>query len=390
MNPAPRSTDAAAPRARSPHGRVPCTLAVALAALALPAPTRAEEDAYCARVRARAGADAAILYAPRLFTEAYRLPSYTEAVGPTLGDGYQVRIGLALSPIEMLRAARTERLAEADCRLYQVTAGLDLLVGASDEAQLPALRAQQSALEGHRADWNRIVELSRERLRTGLVTLVEVDAVRRAASALERRAEEVRGQVERLAHRQSGRADVPLPVLAASVAERSMELERASARVRALDAFQLRLAGGIMPGWPRSPEQPARYVDWFARVELSYSLGAPWRGAQETASLRAREAELVTSRHELPARIAERQEDLRMQLASAERTRRLLEADANSLRATLATLDAAKTPGSDHARATLALEQYSLEGDLAYVSKLSETLAALVGEGAPPSLLGAR
>ncbi len=353
-------------------------VALAAAAIAAVGQVRADEDAaYCARVRARASEDAAVLLAPRVFAEGFRLPSYAADVGPTVGDGYQVRVGLALSPLDMLRATGEERVAGADCRLHAATARLERIVESPDRALLPALRAEAAVLESHRADWTRLMAKDQEALRAGAVTLVDLDQLRRAVSALERRLEDVRGQADRLAR--AAEDDAPLAQLAASVGERSMELERESSRLRALDAFQLRVSGGAIP-WSGSATDPQRRVEWFARVELSYSLGAPWRSARASEYLAARRDELATAPHEWPARAAALREDLRIQLASAERQRHLLEADAASIRATTTALDRGSIPAADHERASLAVEAYLVEGDLAFVSKLTETLSAMVGE----------
>ncbi len=215
---------------------------------------------------------------------------------------------------------------------------------------------------------------------------MELDQLRRTVSALERRLEEVRGQADRLARRGSGAGEAPLAELAASVGDRTMALERESSRLRALDAVQLRVAGGAIP-WSGSATDPQRRVEWFARVELSYSLGAPWRSARAGEYLAARGEELATAPHEWPARAADVKEDLRLRLATAERQRRLLEADAASLRTTAAALDRGSVPAGDHERASLAVEQYLAEGELAFAGKLTETLAAMVGE---PDVQGAR
>src|SRR5687767_10863955 len=80
------------------------------------------QSSYCRKTQARAEGDAALLAMPRLTASALRFPS-AEAVelGPTLGDGYQIRVGVSASLTDIARSAHVRRIAQADCEQHEHT-----------------------------------------------------------------------------------------------------------------------------------------------------------------------------------------------------------------------------------------------------------------------------
>ena len=352
--------------------------AAALLMVACARLARAEDDAYCRRTRARAGDDSALLMWPRLLAEGVRIPGDTAAVGPTFGDNYQVRLGVSFSPTDLYRGLEVGRVADASCRLHEASEQLEALLEGSTDTAVAALRAQAAALESHRSAWNQLLADSRERLRAGVVTALEVDDLRRNVSGLERKLERARAEAERLEARRAQLAPAqPLEVLAAAVTRDTMQLESESTRLRALDGFQVRLSGGVIPSIASGTATTAPRSEWFARVELSYSLGALASSARADDYLDARRRELETARYELPARAADRAAVLRAQISSAQRSRELLEADEAALGSMVGALDRAPGAVSDHARGMLALEGFSVEADRVFVSALIEALNAL-------------
>jgi hypothetical protein len=330
---------------------------------------------YCARTRARAAGDAALLMWPRVVAEGVRFPSVNPVeVGPTLTEHFQTRIGLSVSPLDLYRGLRMERVAEADCDAHESAEALRGVVEeATDDAALAAFRAEGAYLESHRSEWQQILSRGVDRLGAGLITAVELQELRRSVGALERKLEVVRGERERLEARARPAASQPLVVLADAFTERSMQLEREASHVRALDAFQVRLTGGVIPSTSQ--------VDWFARVELSYSLGGLASARHEAQYLEARREELKHERYELPARAAELQNGLRAELAKSRRELQVVETQLASVSSTRQVLDASQAPGIEYPRATLLVDQFSLESERVFLRTLADSLSGLAEQG---------
>src|SRR5690242_10656934 len=100
-----------------------CATALAVSTFVISASARADESAYCRKVRARATADEALLVAPRVTAEGIKAPSPLQAGGkldpasPT--SGYQVRVGASFSPLNFYKGLRVKEVGEADCEQHE-------------------------------------------------------------------------------------------------------------------------------------------------------------------------------------------------------------------------------------------------------------------------------
>src|SRR5688572_28613470 len=89
---------------------------LAVSAHALPAV--AQDSPYCRQVRARAASEAGLLMTPRVLVQGIRFPRGAQQLdsGPTVGDGYQLRTGLAFSPLDFIKGQTLLRVGDADCQ----------------------------------------------------------------------------------------------------------------------------------------------------------------------------------------------------------------------------------------------------------------------------------
>src|SRR5262245_33299074 len=100
---------------------------------ALPAIARAEDSAYCRKVRAQAAADRSLLQWPRVFLEGIRFPTSSRLdLGPTVGNNYQGRVGLVFSPLDVYRGELVRRVGDADCADHEAAAHIDDALAALD------------------------------------------------------------------------------------------------------------------------------------------------------------------------------------------------------------------------------------------------------------------
>jgi hypothetical protein len=363
-------------------GRAPSSLGLTLAVVLFAPGLRAvaDEPAYCVKVRARATADAALLIAPRVQAEGIRFPYAISPidVGPGTDSRFQLRFGLSFSPLDAWRGVRVQSAAEADCELHKVSERLrERVLEAPRERALPALKAQLTYLEAHRAEWQKLLSRAGERLKAGVLTALELQEVRRLVGLLERKRELVRGEAARVALHAPREPGPSLSELSRQYVDRSVQLEREAAGIRAFDAWGVKLRGGIIP----LPGQP---IDWFGLVEVSYSLGAFWHGSNEARYLEARGAELREARYELPQRAAELRELTRAEAEQARLELEAVESDLSSITATEALLRDSDAPNAHQARALLSLERYLVEADQIFLRTLTEALGQVLASAESP------
>jgi hypothetical protein len=333
----------------------------------------AQDSAYCRKVRAHAAGDAALLMAPRLLVEGIRFPSsHRLDLGPTVGNNYQARIGAAYSPIDLYRGLRLSSLSEADCEHHDIAENIaESLTDAVESGRLPAHRQQAAYLNAHRDEWVALLDKAEERLKAGAITAVEFHELRRFTQVLERKAESARGEAERIEARGAKRESLDLRNLAEQYTAHAARLDREVSRLRSLDPWSLKLSGGVIP----LPDQP---LDWFAMIEVSYNLGGLIHGHQEDRALVAGGDEVRQARYELPARLNDVATQIRTEIDRARRELTVVKTELSFLRKTRATLDGTDAPNVEHARATLAIEQFSIESDVVFLQTLVESLSSLV------------
>jgi hypothetical protein len=342
------------------------------ASLALPSAASAQSSDYCNKVRARGAGRAALLIAPRLFSDVLRYPS-SVAAGPASLDNLQVRVGMSFSPVDALRGARVDAEADADCRAHELQIQLETALEAGADAYaLRALEAQLDYLEKHRADWQALLAGAEQRLAARLITTLEYGEFSKLVAGLEREVEELRGRAELIRARLFGKPPQPLDPKQREYLSAALEHERRAASSMSLDAWDVSLSGGVIPTTEDAPE-------WFGWVQLSYSLGGFFSGGHEDDHLSAREAELKNARYEVPARIEALKRELLARRAHAERELALVDRQLTFLLNTRAALAHTDVAASVHTRDSLALEQLIAESEQRFLRVLIDTLTTIQG-----------
>lgn len=346
--------------------------AVAAFAIALTSGARAEDSSYCKKVRARAAGDAALLYAPRIQAQGIRFPTNGAVdTGATAGaNQYQIRGALSWSPLEFYKGFKVTSAGDADCERHTaVVSAEELLLGGTDYARLPALRKQASFLDARRSTWETVVQKTDERLAAQVTSLVEANDVRARAADLERRRLQIGGDVQRLEGRGLDERRTMLSQLAASIEATAMEYERRVSHIRSLDAWDLRVTGGIVPN--TTP------VDYYGVVQISFNFGAFTRNANETKYLDARTEELRKARYELASRLRAFREQVQSQREQAKQELAVIDkrsASLEEMRVTLSRSDASHAP---QALAVLDLNTILVESERVYLTALIDELTRL-------------
>ena len=349
-------------------------LAVSFACFLLSLEALADEPARCQVARARAASDAALLMAPQLTLQGIRFPSRSHLdIGPTVGTGYQLRLGVMFSPLDVYRGWRTVRAGELACAAHEAAIPLQEVLGkGADTARLRALKQQALYLNQRREQWLALVARAEERLNARTLSLGEFDELRRRVYALERKRLQVEGESRRI----EARAVPPGPTAPAELArqleERAHLAEQETAGLRTLDGWQLRMTGGVIPQRP---------VDWYAMAELSFSLGAPIRHQQEARYLQGRAAELHEAPYELIEQWRRLQGELVATLDQARRDLAVVEQEIATIDRTRRALETSETPRVAHARDLIAVEQLSAESDQVFLRQQIEALNAVIEAG---------
>jgi hypothetical protein len=336
--------------------------------------TRAEDSPYCRRVRAQAAADAMVMRSPRLFLEGIRFPSSNRLdLGPTVGNNFQGRVGLAFSPLDWLRGGLVREAADADCATHEAATRVeDLLPWIDDAVRAGALRSQAAFLDAHQGEWRALLARASKRFEARVITRVELHELRALADALDRKLVQARSEAARL---DPGDAP-PMPLSLAGLAEgylgNAATLDGTVAKLRGLDAWSFKVSGGVIP----LPGQP---LDWFGIAEVAYSLGGPFEAREQARAVAAHGEELRQSRRELPAKLDRARRDIAARISGAKEELAVIDGQLAAASEASRALDAADTAGIDQARDTLAMERLSVESERVLLSGLLERLQILAG-----------
>jgi hypothetical protein len=239
----------------------------------------------CERLRAEARAEAVVLYAPRITVEGARAPSVVDAGDPVgVTDGFQARASLGFSTTDALRGRAIERIADAECArtIAADRAGRVLGVGLRF-GELAATRAEIAYLESKLPEIDALVGDAVERFERQRATAIEVDEMRTRRAGFRIRLTAARREAGELEQLEQGAPGVPaLSALARDMRTAEIELDRRRAALRSLSAWNFDVRAGVAGG---------ERADWFAVVELGYSLGQPFQAKANRRAMRAREAE---------------------------------------------------------------------------------------------------
>jgi hypothetical protein len=362
--------------ARPVFARV-CIRVFALVGAALsfaPAAARADDSSYCRKVQARAASDASLLIAPTVTLQGIRFPvsGPLTDVGPMTGSGYQFRAGVAFSPLDVYRGLRVLRAGDADCRQHGARADLeDALLRGTDGVRLTALDEQARFLDAHRADWSVPLARAEERLAARVITLSDLDEMRRLADDLERKRLRARAAVQDLAAAGlvPGAPSGSLVGATARYFREAARYEDEVKGVRALDAWQFQLSGGAVP---------MSTVDWYGLVHVTFNFGAFERMHEDAVYAEARADEIRNARHEIGARVRE----LRARaVASLDAAKEELEVATRAAAFVVATEDALEKADARnivHVKDALAIQQVSIESDRVFLRAFIGALTAFL------------
>ena len=332
----------------------------------------AQDSPYCEQVHARAASDAALLMAPRLTLQELRFPRNNQIdLGGTTGQGFQFRTGLSFSIVELFKGIATLSIGDAACREHEAKVALrDRIRYARDFARVVALQAQLDYLDKHKPEWVELARKGAERMSRRLITLVDFTRLNKLIDALDQKLVEVQGRASVL------RAQLPAFSHAsqASLAELSDNYTRQSARfeheavsARALDAWQVRLSGGVIAQAP---------IDWYGQAELTYNFGGLFRPKQEQRYERARAAELAMSSDELPAQVRELRSQHKVEAEQAQHELAVAQRSLAMVASASSVLENIEAENVQHARDALTVERYSAESEVVFLEKLIDALAS--------------
>src|SRR5262249_44650187 len=204
-----------------------------------------------------------------------------------------------------------------------------------DAPRLSALREQAAYLDAHRAEWGALSARAAKRFEARVITSVELHELRWMIESLERRLVQVHGEVQRLdAIAEPRRPPVSLASLSARYRESAEAFDEAAVRLRGLDAWTFKVSGGVIP----LPGQP---FDWFGIAEVGYNLGGISERNNLAVAAGAHIDDLMTSRREMPARLAKLRRELTARIAGV---REELKTVGAQLTMTPATAPALHTP----------------------------------------------
>lgn len=351
---------------------------VALGALLCSAGAAAEPaSATCDRLLAEARSEALLHYAPRVEVVAARLPDVADPadVSSPAVAGLQARVALALSPVEMLRGRAIEGVAAAECVRDRLAAhiGAILAVGAR-HGERAAANAELAYLEDHLPEIDALVDETALRFERQRATAFELDDLRDQRAVLRVHAADLRHTASVLAE-----LDEPLPAvddletLAAAYRAAALEVARRQGAMRELGAWRVDLRGGLSAG---------ERADWFAMVELGYSLGGPLQGAAERRARRARATELAGDERELAVRLDRLRRAMRHSVEALALEAQRIDEDLALLRGEVARVVGNSSDAARLLRARLTIRIIATEARRASVAALAAARRPLAG-GSP-------
>lgn len=258
----------------------------------------ADTAATCERLDAEARATELVLAAPRIRVLGARTPSVADAVDPSVStSAWQARVALEISPIRIFEARAVGRIADAECSRARAAARIDRTIAIGERlGQREAAEAELVYLRAHIGDVDAIVNAAFARVESQRATIESLLDLRERRTRIQARIAELEHTLALLAEVSQGvisRAE--LEHAARAYREASLEVAHEEADLRSLRAWDVDVQAGVVGG---------ERADWFAVVQLSYSLGQPWQPAANRRAVAARGAELSSSDREIEARVA--------------------------------------------------------------------------------------
>ncbi|HEY1812094.1 MAG TPA: hypothetical protein VGG74_07035 [Kofleriaceae bacterium] len=257
----------------------------------------ADPQATCDRLAAEADSQADVLYSPQIDVQGAHVPVIS-TTDPTLAaaGGFQARASLGISPTDMWRGHLIQRVASADCKRAKYADELDRILAVGDRyGELASTRAEVDYLSAHLAEVDALVADAEARLEHQRATAVEVDEIRERRTALHLQIAESKETLATL--EQLDGPEVPVQDVAALVPayrDSVVALEREQGSVRELAPWRITVSGGLAE---------ADHADWFAIVDVTYSVGGIWQHRAEDRAADARHREAEHDEHDASVRL---------------------------------------------------------------------------------------
>ncbi len=333
------------------------------------------EQAHCRYLQEQARAEAIPLQSPELVVQAMRFPDAFGVEGTTWGEGFQGRVGLAYSPSDLVKGIELRNLGEARCNAHQletrVAIGLDLVL---NQARSVALAARLAFLDQEKAAWQEVQRRTERRLAEQLITRNEAVEVRRRVHALEGQLLDTEAEVALLAARRVGNEEerniAAVTSLVQQYVDAQLKAEEAQSNVRKMSAWQLRVAGGIIP----TPSD----VNWYSIAELRLNLGAPQQYQHLARAEEAKKAALQESTRELPARLSRVRAEARTVSQQSQKRLALIDQQLSNIESDLSTLTNAEHEAAGQLKDSLQLERIAANAERVSLQNLITTLSPLV------------
>jgi hypothetical protein len=272
-------------------------LSVIAASLLAAHTASADPQATCDRLAAEAESQADVLYAPQVDLQGAHVP-VVSTTDPTLpaANGLQARLSLAISPTDIWRGHELERVASADCVRTRYADKLDRVLAVGDRyGEVAAARAEVKYLSDHLADVDALVADAEARFEHQRATAVELDELRERGTALRLQIAERRETLATL--EQLDGPEEPVHDLAALVPayrDSAVVLEREQGKLREIAPWRISVSGGVAE---------ADQTDWFAIVDVTYSIGGLWQHGAEDRAADARRREVAHDVHDASVRV---------------------------------------------------------------------------------------
>lgn len=319
----------------------------------------------CLSAQAKADSKAALLGFPKVFMEAVRFPES----GQVESSGVQPRVGLSVSPLDFYASRQLKALSVAECEAQDAERNLKQTAELTMAApSLIAYRAQADYLGEHQALWRELVRVEQRRFEARVVTVMEYAEVRRLVESLDRKLEQVRGLARLLEARGvKPRGARSLDGVAAAREAAIVRYENEASAVRGLDAWNLKVTGGVVPWLDQKP-------DWFGVATFGVSLGIFSHVAAENRYLAARRQELRSEGGGDVPRLEEMRRLLRVQAESAANELGVIKEHLELLSSASGALQGANVEKASHVTDALAVERFSVESDRVYLEALITAL----------------
>lgn len=355
---------------KGPRLRGGCVFPAVVLMSLIPNTVRAEDSAYCEKVRARARSDAALMFAPSLQLQAIHFPrNGLQDAGTERGQDNQLRGGLYMSLLDIYKGTLVRDVARADCaRSLAHDQLLEFLARGAELVRAEALKRQLELLDSKEQATRELLAKAQERFAARVITLHEMNELTTLLADFERKRVGLRAEI--------GRSEVDAPVARPqnfesdkqALENASMRLEKKLVQLRSLDAWKVAMRGGLVADTP---------LDYYASLEVSYNLGGMASSARDADYLRARRKELKESRSELAHQASVFKAQLTVTREQVDGELKILVDQLRLVQDARQVLEGSQAPSAPHHGSVLALREIMLMAEDAYLTTYAEELAKL-------------